>query len=194
MNECSLIVISRISAQEDDWIRGFVESAVAKDYELIVVGHTDLDPQKYNFKYVEFWDNGIDAQGLVCHKKNLGVQSATKKYSLVNHADTYPSQSFFSELQNIEISENEVISPMGDGITWAYYGGIRMSPQQPFANGMYISGATILARTELFKKFPWNESLGWNKEEDVEYSNRLHQNGVILRPEPKLVVDMHNSQ
>jgi hypothetical protein len=46
---------------------------------------------------------------------------------------------------------------------------------------MYISGAYYIIKKNIALKYLLDESLIWGKGEDVEYSKRLHSNGVIIK-------------
>ena len=69
----NLIWIKRKSTKEDSWLEEYLKN-IDPRYNIIVVGHTAIEPIKYNFTYIPFWENGLDEQGLICHKKNLGVK------------------------------------------------------------------------------------------------------------------------
>jgi len=45
---------------------------------------------------------------------------------------------------------------------------------------MYISGAYYVIKKEIACKYLLNEELTWGQGEDVEYSKRLHSNGIII--------------
>ena len=49
----SVIWISRISDTEDNMLRNFFEKDDTEyEYERILVGHTNLNPDVYKFKYI----------------------------------------------------------------------------------------------------------------------------------------------
>jgi hypothetical protein len=128
----SIIWITRKDEREDSFIKEFFEKREYNyEYEKIIVGHTNLNPEKYKFKYIPFWDYGLDEMGLISLKKNLGVHNATKEYSLVLHADTFPTKNTFTNISNISLTDKDVIAPVGlvmapwgeilntRGLTWA---------------------------------------------------------------------------
>jgi len=49
---------------------------------------------------------------------------------------------------------------------------------------MYISGAYYIIKKHIATKFLLDENLIWGKSEDVEYSKRLHENGIIIKCNP----------
>lgn len=132
LKNLSVVWISRISDSEDTLLKSFFEQYdLHYDYERIIVGHTNLDPTKYNFKYVPFWENGLDKMALLGLKKNLAVFNASKEYSLVLHADTFPTNNLFERMFSISLSDMDVVAPIGyikypwadfglsRGLTWA---------------------------------------------------------------------------
>jgi hypothetical protein len=46
---------------------------------------------------------------------------------------------------------------------------------------LYISGAYFIIKKRVALKHKMNENLIWGKGEDVEYSKRLHNNGIIIK-------------
>lgn len=206
VKRCSLVIIARPTEEEKDWISYFAKSTYAHWFHRIVV-----DSEVLHVKNRGGWTQEAHAQNLdcqICRKKNIGAASATEEYCLVCHADTYPSSSFLDALQTIDVGENEVLCPAGRApngvmtLTWAEprgnppgSAGFFKPWDEPFVEGKtYISGAAIFARTALFRRFPWDESLRHGQGEDVEYSRRLEANGITQRCEPRLVVNMKRSQ
>ena len=56
LDNLSVVWISHVSQNEDNMMRDYFDNLDTKyNYEKIVVGHTTLDPVKYNFKYIPFW-------------------------------------------------------------------------------------------------------------------------------------------
>jgi len=49
---------------------------------------------------------------------------------------------------------------------------------------MYISGAYYVIKKNIALKYLLDEELIWGKGEDVEYSKRLHENGIIIKCNP----------
>ncbi len=204
----TIVWITRVSDVEDEMIKNFFEKHdLDYEYEKIIVGHTYLDQRIYNFKYIPFWENGLDEQGLICTKKNLGVSNSTKEYCLVLHADTFPTKSLFERVGEISLTDKDVVAPIGyilnqpkdyknRGITWANNS---ISSRHKHLNECdsdisYISGAAIFSKTSTFKTIGWNNSLRHDQAEDFEYSDRLRKNKYILSCDPKLEVYMHNTQ
>lgn len=199
MKELSIVWIKRKSKEEDNWLENYLSNLDLRYSEIIVVGHTEVKNDR--IKYVPFWENGLDEKGLICHKKNLGVKESTSKYCLVLHSDICPSENFYDEFLKVDINDNEHIAPLGKtnngdrGLTWCYNSGARNAPITMLDGpNMYISGAAILGTKKIFEAFPWNESLGHGREEDVELSNRTRSHGVGHRFCPNLVVKMLRSQ
>jgi hypothetical protein len=114
VEKLSIIWIKRISDFEDNYLQKNF-NIINKNYnvEKIVVGHTKLDPDEYNFKYIPFWEYELDKMSLLGLKKNLGVYNATKLYSLVLHVDTYPSNKLLDNVDKKNLSDLDVVAPIG---------------------------------------------------------------------------------
>jgi len=208
-----LVWITRISDEEDRWLEENL-AGLDKRYNVSVVGHTKLDPKKHNFRYYEYWDNGKDEGGLICHKKNIGAENAQEKYCLMLHSDVTPKPDFYDLAVSREYDNNTAVAPyasvrtayldeMGQikeqhvrSFTWCDIRNVfrHKDFQSPQDNWTYISGAGIFAQTELFKKYKWNETLSHGQEEDLEYSLRLTENGVKLVADEYLMLDSRRSQ
>ena len=46
---------------------------------------------------------------------------------------------------------------------------------------MYVSGAYYVIKTKIAKQYLLDETLTWGRGEDVEYSKRLNDNGIIIK-------------
>lgn len=46
---------------------------------------------------------------------------------------------------------------------------------------MYISGAYYIIKKQIATKYLWDENLVWGQSDDIEYSKRLHKNGIIIK-------------
>lgn len=207
MKECSLVIIARPTPEEVAWMQRYRESTERRFKEEVVV-RNEFIVRAGQFSQTVFIAENLDGQ--VSRKKNLGVLFVTEAYTLVCHADAYPHETFFDVLQQIDVGENEVLCPRGlmadgtPGLTHAWKdpdgncwnANIPELPEHAlYTPGIsYISGAAIFARTETFRRHRWNEALRWGQEDDIEYSRRLEANGVTLRYEPRLLVDMKRSQ
>lgn len=110
----SIVWVTRVSESENIMLKHFFDHHDSiYDYEKIVVGHTNLDFKKYNFKYIPLWENGLDEMSLLGLKKNLGVFNSTKEYCLVLHSDTFPTNKLFENVKNISLSDIDVVAPIG---------------------------------------------------------------------------------
>lgn len=193
-----IVWIKRISSEEDKWLKQNL-LCLDRRFGVIVVGHTDLDSNYYNFKYIPYYENGIDSMGLICHKKNLGVQASNKKYCLVLHSDITPNDDFYDLAINKNIDIQTVIAPVAfcgqnRALTWCTYAAKHKDVNELADENTYISGGAIFSLRETFLKFPWNENLRHNMEEDVELSRRMFQNNVKLMCMSDLVLEARRNQ
>lgn len=193
-----LIWIKRVSDQEDIWLLEHL-SNLDRRYKVIVVGHTNLNPEYYNFKYIPFYENGIDSLGLICHKKNLGIKNSTSQFCLVLHSDMTPSNSFYNIAINKNYNNNSAIAPLAlyDGqrsLTWCIYPGKHKDMKEKADSNTYISGGAIFGTRQFFLKYQWNEALKHNMEEDVELSRRIMSSGANLLADEELILFSKRSQ
>jgi len=197
-NEISIIWITRICPEEDSYLDAFLNKLESINCEKIIVGHTNLT--RNDFRYVPFYELGLDSMKLICHKKNIGVLASTKKYCLVLHADTCPDLSFFEEIKKISLDDFTAICPVGflddgqRGLTWCDYAGIQKDPDDEYSANTYIGGSCIFGSKNMFLKNPWNQNLRHADEEDVVYSRDLFNNGVNQMCNSKLIMNMKRSQ
>lgn len=189
----NVIWITRISEEEDRWLH---ENLMTLDrrFNVTIIGHTNLLPEYYNFKYIPFFENGVDELGLICHKKNLGVQASQSRYCLVLHADTTPDKSFYDIAVRKGYDDNTAVAPLGlygenRALSWCNtHGNPRHKDMnEPPDQHTYISGAAIFGHTELFRRFRWDENLRHNQAEDSELSARMMRENVKLVGDKDLV-------
>jgi hypothetical protein len=203
-NEITVIWIKRISEREDSFLKNHLQ-LLDKRFKVIVVGHTNLRPETYNFDYFPFFEGDIDSKGLICHKKNIGVNNAKSKYCLILHSDFFPHQSFYDEAITKNYEDNVAVAPVAyqingmRALSWCEYpalgiGGHHKAMNDSVNEKTYISGGCIFGQKKLFVKYPWNENFKWGEGEDVEFSERLKFNGVKLVGDEKLIVHSFNSQ
>lgn len=193
-----IIWIKRVSNEEDQWLYENL-CLLDRKYNVIVVGHTNLNPKYYNFLYIPFYEHGLDQLGLICHKKNLGIKNSKSDFCLVLHADVTPDVSFYDKAINKNYDFNTVIAPLAvhnnsRALSWCNYPGKHKDVNELADNNTYISGGSIFGRREIFIKFPWNEQLRHNMEEDVELSRRMISYNVKLICDSELIVHSRRSQ
>lgn len=200
----NVIWITRISDEEDGWLHENL-SRLDRRFAVTIVGHTHLRPDYYNFNYIPFYENGIDQQGLICHKKNLGVLASKSTYCLVLHADATPDSSFYHNAVQKNYDDNTAVAPLGRygehrALCWGDVQSLthptpRHKDMDEAANDYtYISGIAIFGRKELFLRFPWDERLRHNQGEDWELSIRLMKNRVRLVGDKDLVFHARRHQ
>lgn len=207
-----LIWIKRISEEEDEWLEENL-ATIDRRFRISVVGHTRLDHKQHRFNYYEFWEDGIDALGLICHKKNVGVKNANQPFCLVLHSDVSPASDFYDKATAKAYDANKAVCPISfvrtirpdpfgnmlevktRSFSWCDISlPMRQKENMVADENTYISGAGIFGQTEMFKKYQWNETLSHAKEEDVAYSRYLRKNGIELIYDPELVLDARRSQ
>jgi len=210
----SIIWITRQSQTEDNWLREAIRQVqqIKEErllIEVILVGPTEIEETDGLHVVVTptYWDQ----MGNICHKKNLGVLRAHGDLCLVCHADVLiPISTLLWLCRKREKLVRKFChgQKVGTGlgflkqdrtkrcITWASLGqGDRWKEHNEKQNqDTYISGACLIASRQLLIDNPWNELLGHNRAEDVEFSTRLKKAGVKLVCLSSLILYMHNTQ
>jgi hypothetical protein len=204
----NLIWIKRVSEKEDSWIKEYL-STIDKRYNIIIVGHTNLDPRVNNFTYIPFWENGLDDLGLICHKKNLGIKNSKDGYCLVLHSDACPKEDFYDIAISKKFDDNTAVCPIGlfhstRSFTWCNYiekaakSGKYLARNKDIDESAdewtYIAGAAIFGTKKFFLRFPWDETLKHGQEEDVELSTRIYNNGGKLLADAELIFNSKTPQ
>ena len=195
----SLIWITRISELEDQFLQEYINTFDGIDVEKIIVGHTTITSNK--FKYIPFYEKGIDELGLICHKKNIGILAATNDICVVMHADITPTRETVMNYNWSSIKSKDIVCPVavnGQGImgkTWCSKGSwCSKSPYEPYNTNTYISGACLIGHKNTLIETPWNQNLGHNESEDVEMSDRLYAKGMNIYCDPSLHFNMKFTQ
>lgn len=131
-------------------------------------------------------------RGWITRKKNLLVAAATGDVIVVAH-DRYTIPRTFLEHLDAFGLDFDVLVPrqrLPDGrrlpdwvatdvsLGWSTPATLTYGDWHP---AHYVNGGIVVARTEVLRRTPWNESLFWNQGEDVEFSQRLRDRGVTAR-------------
>jgi hypothetical protein len=186
-------------------------------YEIIIVGNTKIPCSKF-VKIFNFDENVKD--GWITRKKNIISKNAEYENIVYLHdyielkSDWY--EGFLKFGDNFEFCINKIINIRGvrfrDYSLFPYkvdFLNINYSPGDihPYFNDncllpydfvnsiktnkyMYISGSYYVVKRKIANAFLLDENLVWGKGEDVEYSKRLHDHGVIIQCNPFSTVQL----
>jgi len=177
-------------------------------YEIIIIGNTKIPT---NEKVKIFYFNEQIKEGWITRKKNIIAKNAQYENIVFLHdyiefnSDWY--EGFLKFGNNFQFCINKIINVNGnrfrDYSLFPYkvdYLNIHYSPDDinpyfsencllpyDFVNNiktnkyMYVSGAYYVIKKNIANLFLLNENLVWGKGEDVEFSKRLHNNGIIIQ-------------
>jgi hypothetical protein len=195
----SLIWITRVSELEDEFLQEYINTFDGIDVEKIIVGHTNIADKQ--FKYIPFYERGIDALGLICQKKNIVVLAATNDICVVMHADITPTKETLLNYNWSNIKSNDIVCPIAVnkqgyiGKTWCSKGSwCSKSPYEPYDTNTYISGACLIGHKKALLETTWDQNLIHNEGEDVEMSDRLHSKGMNIYCDPSLLFNIKFTQ
>lgn len=128
----------------------------------------------------------------ITKKKNMLVASTNRENILVAHDRYLLPSNFLNEMFRFG-GDFDVISPaqklvdgnrfpdkvaMNSCWSWSPSMLLEYEDYHPYE---YVNGGAVIAKTDILKKFPWNELLFWNQAEDVELSRQLQANSVVTR-------------
>lgn len=174
------------------------------EYEIIIVGNSKIEKSD-KIKIIEF-DESIHA-GWITKKKNIIVQNAMYENVVLLHdyikLDDKWYEGFLKFGDNYDWCVTRIINQDGnrfrdytlfylktDGIVHYenddYFSNFCLLPYD-FENNMktntcmYISGSYYVIKKSVALKHPLDERLMHCGGEDLEYSDRLHSNGIIIK-------------
>jgi hypothetical protein len=177
-------------------------------YEIIIIGNTKICSSE---KVKIFYFDEKNKEGWITRKKNIISKNAQYENIVFLHDyielnnDWY--EGFLNFGNNFDFCINRIINVNGnryrDYLLFPYkvdYLNINYSPVDinsyfgencllpyDFVNNiktnkyMYISGAYYVIKKNIAKLFLLDENLVWGRGEDVEFSKRLHNNGIIIQ-------------
>jgi hypothetical protein len=180
-------------------------------YEIIIVGNTKI-ASRNNVKIL-FFDETIK-EGWITRKKNIISQTAKYENIVLLHDyielknDWYAG--FLKFGNNFKFCVNRILNENGvrfrDYSLFPYkvdYLNINYSPSDIYPyfadycllpydyvntiktnRYMYISGSYYVIKKQIANTYLLDEELVWGRGEDVEFSKRLHSNGIIIQCNP----------
>ena len=169
-----------------------IELLKIPEYEIIVVGNSKINRNK---TFVIEFDESIK-KSWITKKKNLITQNA--KYSnivyshdyIVYESDWYDGYLKYGDKFKICMNKilNSDYSRVRDWVLWPHNNSITDSivgknrqcniPYEltHLTKYMYISGTYWIAKKDVMKKFPLDETLSWGESEDVSWSLCVREN------------------
>ena len=185
-----------------------IENNKIPNYEIIIVGNTNI---KGNNKTKCYTFDETIKEGWITRKKNIISKNAKYENIVFIHDyvefnnDWY--EGFLKFGNNFEFCINKIINANGArfrdyslfpakvdylNIDYSpddihpYFGDNCLLPYN-FINNlktnkyMYVSGSYYVIKKKISNMFLLDENLVWGRGEDVEYSKRLHNNGIIIQ-------------
>lgn len=184
------------NGQKNDWVEKQIKSIKEQkipNFEIIVCG-TYFNRKEKNFKYIPFSEK--DNLGWITKKKNLICENARYENLCIIHDRIIFEKNWFKGIKKYGnffeilscIIKNEEGDRCGDWITSGNYLGkfskIGMLDYKDNQRFGYLDGAAYIFKKNVWKKIRWNENLFWNQGEDIDLSQRLYQNGFVMRFNP----------
>lgn len=167
-------------------VRTIVEQKIP-NYEIIIA--CDKNPQIPGTRWIPFDES--QRRGWITKKKNQLVQAARHENIVLMHDYIYLTPNWYSAFtrfgNDFKACMNRIENADGtryrDWCLWDYDGvpgASHLGQLLPYSwkhlsKKMYFSGAYWVAKTEVMKEFPLDESLVWGESEDVEWSKRIRE-------------------
>jgi hypothetical protein len=160
------------------------------NYEIIIVGGIPQDiPEYFKSEDIVLIDfNEFDRPGWITRKKNLAVQNSNYQYCLMLHDyfmlsdDWYQGLcKFINDQDDWSAITNKIFTMNGNRfrLDWVClsqpYLDYSETPQDH-----YISGGFFFTKRELMIKYPFNEDLLWNQQEDIQWCSEVKKEGRLL--------------
>jgi hypothetical protein len=194
------------AGDQDHYINEIINSIVKNnipEYEIIIVGNSKIS-ESNKIKIIEF-DESVK-RAWITKKKNIIVQNAMYENIVLLHdyiiLDDNWYEGFLKFGENYDWCVTRIINKNGyrfrDYTLFPlhlgelthydnnYYGHYCLFPYD-FENSiktnasMYISGSYYVIKKSVALKHPLNEDLLHGGGEDLEYSARLHSNGIFIK-------------
>lgn len=166
-------------------------------HEIILVGsppsHVDLSDA--NIQHME----AAAQKGLLGAMRNRAVQNAQHPIVVVCDDDLIFTPDFYAGVHSFgpdfDVQCVRLLNPDGTRYwDWASTKGpcgqhlLDYKDTHPFA---YITGGLCIARKEVFERVRWDETLGFYKGEDVDFSRRIKEAGyrIAMNPDATVIHD-----
>lgn len=174
-------------------IIGAIEHEEIPDYEIIVVGNCDM-PHRRNLRILPF--DETKKRMWITRKKNLITEEARFDNIVYMHDYIKPEPGWYSGWVEFGIDYKACMNPIrtADGRRfrdWATSpddeaqaimrkaggGGCYLLPysETRMSKMMYFSGAYWVAKKDVMKEFPLDETRVWQQAEDIEWSARIRK-------------------
>ena len=164
------------------------------EHEVIVVGGEPIEGP--NVRHIPFEDERVP--GWITRKKNLIAQNALYENCVIMHDYIGLDKDWAAGFEIFGNNWNVAMTPVEDFFGRRFYDWVSWdSPIYPkyapipystkdHTSFQFISGAYWVAKTEFMLDHPLDENLSWGQSEDVEWSLRVRNKGLVLNPYSKV--------
>lgn len=172
-----------------------------KNYEIIICG-TYGEKMDADTLYINFKEK--DDRGWITKKKNLICEKAKFENLCIIHDRIYFDSEWFDGIQKwgnyFDVLSCPVYLPVENknvfsnwetvGQNWSredeykmFHKNGKLDPAD-WDKNVYVGGPIILLKKRIWRQCKWNEDLFWGDAEDIEYSQRQHGEGIMIRFNP----------
>lgn len=163
-----------------------------KKHEIIVCGSNNHNFKKYNVCFVEeeFRD---DQLAEISKKKNIIADMAQNDNICIVHDRYILDDNFFNGFQQYGYdfsfltikqyfenrSEYPSYSALPNRLLWQ--NPIKVDNYDFLYENTFLNGGLLIFKTHILKEIPFNNTLHWNQQEDVEIANTYMNHGIVPR-------------
>lgn len=169
-------------------------------YEIIICG-TYYGKTAPDINYIPF--TKYDERGWITQKKNIICENARYENIVVIHDRIYFDQDWFEGMKRwgnyFDVLSCPIFLPSKKkifinwetvGPDWKkdddsklFHSNAHLDPSD-WDPHVYVGGAIIILKKSIWKLEKWNKNLFWGDAEDIEYSLRQHERGIMIRLNP----------
>lgn len=186
--------------------KDFIDRAISSirslnipQYEIVLCG-TFQGEVAGDIRYIAFTEN--DDKGWITKKKNLICENARYENIAVIHDRIYFDESWFEGIKKwgnyfdvlscpvmLSLKNGQIISSNWETVKddfklkddYRLFHSNGILDVSDWDKNVIIPGPLIILKKHIWSCEKWNEHLFWGQGEDIEYSHRQHQKGIMIR-------------
>ena len=206
INKISFIIIT--DGKRPDKFKRLIYSIINQnvpEFEIIISGrlsHYDLSfIQTLDNSNIHYVDSKKEAdEGKLGQMRNRGCEKARYDLLIVSDDDMVFQDGFYQAISSYEVYFDvlcpRILNPDGTRFwDWSIKNSNehRLIEYNEIHKDQYITGGMCIMKAKTFKQVRWNSDLGFYEGEDVDFSQRLHKEKMVIMfcPEATVIHDDH---
>ena len=156
------------------------------EYEIIIAGELPEKPMRFDYEYIPTYACRFGELGRM---RNLIAERARHETIVITDDDILFKDDFYIGLvkygDDFDILCTRLLNPDGSrNWDWVTKGGKRGHVLLEYWETdpkIYCTGGRIVLRKEVWNKVKWDDTKGFNQEEDVDFSHRALKAGFTIK-------------